>query len=57
MKNVIIIIGTIILGIFIVNNLVLGSGDSSLKTAAEKVAAHGTTEITSSFDKVTLPTS
>lgn len=36
MKNLIIIIGTIILGAVIVNTLVLGDG-ISLKTASEKI--------------------
>jgi hypothetical protein len=41
MKNLIIIIGTILLGVFIVNTLVLGDGDASLKTAAQNVVEQG----------------
>lgn len=40
MKNLIIIIGTIILGIIIVNTMVLGDGDS-LKTAAQNIVTQG----------------
>ena len=40
MKNLIIIIGTIILGIVIVNTMVLGDGDS-LKTAAQSIVNQG----------------
>ena len=48
MKNLIIIIGTVILGTFIVNTLVLGDGNS-LKTAATGIMEKGTAAITSSL--------
>lgn len=41
MKNLIIIIGTILLGVIIVNTMVLGSGESSLQSAAENVVEKG----------------
>ena len=44
MKNLIIIIGTIILGAIIVNTLVLGDGNS-LKTAASDIKNQGTAAI------------
>ena len=44
MKNLIIIIGTIILGAIIVNTLVLGDGNS-LKTAASDIMNRGTASI------------
>ena len=44
MKNLIIIIGTIILGTVIVNTLVLGDGNS-LKTAAAGIMEKGTSVI------------
>lgn len=44
MKNLIIIIGTIILGAIIVNTLVLGDGNS-LKTAASDIMNRGTAAI------------
>lgn len=50
MKNLIIIIGTIVLGVFIVNSFVLGSGSSSLKTASEKIMKDGTDAITENVD-------
>lgn len=50
MKNLIIIIGTIVLGVFIVNSFVLGSGSSSLKTASEKIMKDGTDAITKNVD-------
>lgn len=40
MKNLVIIIGTILLGAIIVNTLVLGD-DGSLKSAAEGVVGNG----------------
>lgn len=40
MKNLIIIIGTMILGIIIVNTLVLGNGNS-LKSAADSIVDRG----------------
>ncbi len=40
MKNLIIIIGTIILGAIIVNTLVLGDGDS-LKSASQEIVSRG----------------
>ena len=49
MKNIIIIIGTILLGIVIVYNLVLGDANS-LKSAAENIVQEGTTSISSSLD-------
>ncbi|MBR5517026.1 MAG: hypothetical protein IKU53_03545 [Firmicutes bacterium] len=49
MKNIIIIIGTILLGIVIVDNLVLGDANS-LKSAAENIVQEGTTSISSSLD-------
>ncbi len=45
MKNLIIIIGTVILGVIIVNTMILGDGDSSLKGAAQKVVEQGTGQI------------
>ena len=52
MKNLIIIIGTILLGALIVNSLILGDGNS-LKTAAEDIMDEGTSAImdTSDFGK------
>lgn len=44
MKNLIIIIGTIILGAIIVNTLVLGDGDS-LKTASAEIVERGNAAI------------
>lgn len=44
MKNLIIIIGTIILGIVIVNTMILGDGDS-LKTAAAHIVSQGVSTI------------
>lgn len=44
MKNLIIIIGTILLGAFIVNSLVLGD-DHSLKSTASDIIEEGTTAI------------
>ena len=44
MTNLIIIIGTIILGAVIVNTLVLGDGNS-LKTAASDIMERGTSAI------------
>lgn len=49
MKNLIIIIGTILLGVIIVNTLVLGD-EGSLKSAAEDIMEKGTGTITSSLD-------
>ncbi len=46
MKNLIIIIGTILLGAIIVNTLVLGDGNS-LKGAAEKLINQGVSSIDS----------
>ena len=37
MKNLIIIIGTVILGVIIVNTMILGDGDTSLKGAEQQV--------------------
>lgn len=47
MKNLIIIIGTIILGVVIVNTMILGGGDASLKGAAKNVVEKGTNTINS----------
>ncbi len=44
MKNLIIIIGTIILGAFIVNNMVLGDS-GSLKSTAKDIVDEGTSAI------------
>ena len=41
MKNLIIIIGTIILGVVIVNTMILGDGANSLKSAAGEVLDKG----------------
>lgn len=41
MKNLIIIIGTIMLGVIIVNTMILGESDSSLKGAAESLVQRG----------------
>lgn len=49
MKNIIIIIGTILLGIVIVDTLVLGD-TNSLKSAAEDIMEEGTTSISSTLD-------
>ena len=46
MKNLIIIIGTIILGAIIVNTLVLGDGQDSLKSTASKIVQQGNAKIT-----------
>ena len=45
MKNLIIIIGTVILGVIIVNTMILGDGDSSLKGAAQSIVEKGTGQI------------
>lgn len=47
MKNLIIIIGTILLGAMIVNTLVLGVGENSLKSAATKIVSQGVNSINS----------
>lgn len=49
MKNLIIIIGTILLGVIIVDSLVLGD-TNSLKSTANNIVEKGTTTITSSLD-------
>ena len=49
MKNLIIIIGTILLGIVIVNTLVLGD-ENSLKSTADQIMEQGSAEILSSLD-------
>lgn len=46
MKNLVIIIGTIILGIVIVNTMILGEGNS-LKTAAQNIVNQGISTIDS----------
>jgi len=45
MKNLIIIIGTIILGTTIVSTLILGDNEDSLKGAAENVVKNGISSI------------
>lgn len=45
MKNLIIIIGTVILGVVIVNTMILGDGDASLKGAAKNVVEKGIKQI------------
>ena len=47
MKNVIIIIGTILLGVVIVNSMILGEGDASLQSAARTVIEKGVQQIES----------
>ena len=49
MKNLIIIIGTILLGALIVNTLILGD-ENSLKTAAEDIMDEGTSAIMDTID-------
>ena len=49
MKNLIIIIGTILLGALIVNTLVLGD-DNSLKSAANDIMEEGTKAIMDSIN-------
>lgn len=49
MKNLIIIIGTILLGVIIADSLVLGD-TNSLKSTADNIVEKGTTTITSSLD-------
>ena len=49
MKNLIIIIGTILLGVKIVNTMVLGD-EGSLKDAAGEIVEKGTSSIISSLD-------
>ena len=49
MKNLIIIIGTILLGALIVNTLVLGD-DNSLKSAANDIMEQGNRAIMDSID-------
>ena len=51
MKNLIIIIGTILLGAFIVNSLVLGD-DHSLKSTASDIMEEGTTAIMDAIRQV-----
>ena len=49
LKNLIIIIGTILLGVVIVNTLILGDGNS-LKNAAEDIVQKGTGSISDHLD-------
>ena len=49
MKNLIIIIGTILLGALIVNTLILGD-ENSLKTAAEDIMDEGPSAIMDTID-------
>ena len=51
MKNLIIIIGTIILGTTIVSTLILGDGDDSLKGAAENVVKGGISAIENIYEE------
>lgn len=41
MKNLIIIIGTILLGVIIVNTMVLGEKETSLQSAAQSLVEQG----------------
>lgn len=45
MKNLIIIIGTIMLGVLIVNTMILGDGEDSLRGAAGSLVSRGTSVI------------
>ena len=47
MKNLIIIIGTILLGVIIVNTMVLGDSDTSLQGAAQNLVESGIESIDS----------
>ncbi|MGC2872260.1 hypothetical protein ACPW7J_06055 [Ihubacter sp. rT4E-8] len=47
MKNLIIIIGTILLGVIIVNTMVLGDSDTSLQGAAQNLVENGIESIDS----------
>lgn len=47
MKNLIIIIGTILLGVIIVNTMVLGESKSSLQGAAQSIVDKGIESIDS----------
>lgn len=47
MKNVIIIIGTILLGVVIVNSMILGDEEASLQSAAKTVIEQGVKQIES----------
>jgi hypothetical protein len=47
MKNLIIIIGTILLGVIIVNTMVLGDGEGTLQGAAQNVVDQGIRSIDS----------
>lgn len=47
MKNLIIIIGTILLGVIIVNTMVLGESDTSLQGAAMDLVESGVESINS----------
>jgi hypothetical protein len=49
LKNLIIIIGTILLGALIVNTLILGD-ENSLKTAAQDIMDEGTSAIMDTID-------
>ena len=50
MKNLIVIIGTILLGVFITTTLILGD-DGSLKSAATGILSDGISEIESITEK------
>ena len=47
MKNLIIIIGTILLGVVIVNTMVLGDSETSLQGAAQSIVERGMQSIDS----------
>ena len=51
MKNLIIIIGTVLLGVVIVNTLILGDGDS-LKSTASDIVRRGTGTISEQLKDV-----
>ncbi|NLY81969.1 MAG: hypothetical protein GX078_04220 [Clostridiales bacterium] len=51
MKNLIIIIGTILLGTTIVGTFILGDGENSLKIAAENVVSNGISAIDSVYEE------
>ncbi len=52
MKKIIVILGTIILGVYIVSSLIMG-GNGSLKGNADSIVHRGTTVITDTLLNVT----
>lgn len=50
MKKIIIILGTIILGVYIVSTLILGNSASSLKSSAKSISDTAVTEINKMID-------